>query len=63
MSEPTYPVGLTVREIEQRAWVEGDLRTAALLRLRPDDHRVDDRANLSQELGKIGQLPLKLEKS
>ena len=54
---PTYPVGLTVREIEQRAWIEGDLQTAALLASRDKSPSHDDEVFA---LGVRGQLPLEV---
>lgn len=32
-TDRAYPLGLTCQELEQRAWVEGDLKTHALLQL------------------------------
>jgi hypothetical protein len=61
-----YPVGLTVREIEQRAWVEGDLKTASLIAAARINPGQDDRYTGSMErftLAKNRQLPLALEKS
>ena len=53
-----YPVGLTAAELQQRAWVEGDLRTVALLELRPAAEKVDDRDQVTRVLCENGQLPL-----
>lgn len=42
MGPHDYPVGLTPRELEQRAWIEGDLKTVALLRQHTGENKRHD---------------------